>query len=692
MEEGKRMFSIFAARMFEQRVLQAYREKVAQERQLQLLRELDDEDKLSKEREAKKQSQNQKKKDKKRYSFLRHHRTADSNILIRLQKQLKEEERAQKAAEKAAEEAAVKAKQAAIEEEAKKKKEEERVKREAARRAQEEERTRREEEKKRRQQEDREREQERERKRKEKEEKAKAERREREERERKEREEKERKAKEERERKEKEDKERAEKTRLEKVKIEKEKAEREAKERQQRASSSAVAGPSTSNGKSTNRGPRNGNGANAAASSSSSSVSPRPASSATTPTKRILNKPQVISVSTSSPAIIGTSVRQHPPHQQQSTTQTPSRGPPQLSSQPATPISPHVSTHMPPPPQTPNLMFSQGQGIIPSSTMSPRMPSFPPMSFPFGAPGLQQQQPGGPPLPPSIGRGFNPAPGAFDPPFPRVSIGGNVNMMNGGVPPSPIGPPPKSKTPLASSSTMPLAPGSGRRSSVPVHAEAGPGPVARPQVAPIARPGTGVTSGSGEAGSSTSGSPRRSPSPKGILGSSALAADDDEVVPSGNRRGASTAPIGLGPVGTGVSGGGNAGPNVMGVGSGQGWVSPSRPDGLGIRSPWGPPPGFGVAPGRPQTTAPQQQQQPHPPIGPPGGVGHHPPPPHHHQGMSGPIPHPAPVPPPLGGASLWASVPTPGSAPDWNAPASFFAGHPSFLNNQNTSPPPHSAS
>jgi hypothetical protein len=29
-EEGKKMFSIFAARMFEQRVLQAYREKVAQ--------------------------------------------------------------------------------------------------------------------------------------------------------------------------------------------------------------------------------------------------------------------------------------------------------------------------------------------------------------------------------------------------------------------------------------------------------------------------------------------------------------------------------------------------------------------------------------------------------------------------------------------------------------------------------------
>ena len=66
MEEGKRMFSIFAARMFEQRVLQAYREKVAQERQLQLLRELDDEDKITRDREMKRQNQNQKKKDKKR--------------------------------------------------------------------------------------------------------------------------------------------------------------------------------------------------------------------------------------------------------------------------------------------------------------------------------------------------------------------------------------------------------------------------------------------------------------------------------------------------------------------------------------------------------------------------------------------------------------------------------------------------
>lgn len=60
------MFSIFAARMFEQRVLQAYREKIAQERQLQLLRELEDEDKASKDREARRAKENQKKKDKRR--------------------------------------------------------------------------------------------------------------------------------------------------------------------------------------------------------------------------------------------------------------------------------------------------------------------------------------------------------------------------------------------------------------------------------------------------------------------------------------------------------------------------------------------------------------------------------------------------------------------------------------------------
>lgn len=66
MEEGRRMFQIFAARMFEQRVLQAYREKVAQEKQLQFLRELEEEENAAEAREARKAKDAQKKKDKKR--------------------------------------------------------------------------------------------------------------------------------------------------------------------------------------------------------------------------------------------------------------------------------------------------------------------------------------------------------------------------------------------------------------------------------------------------------------------------------------------------------------------------------------------------------------------------------------------------------------------------------------------------
>ncbi|KPV71928.1 uncharacterized protein RHOBADRAFT_18852, partial [Rhodotorula graminis WP1] len=65
-EEGRRMFQIFAARMFEQRVLTAYREEVAAEKQNQLLREIEAEQRLQEEREAKKAKEAQKKKDKKK--------------------------------------------------------------------------------------------------------------------------------------------------------------------------------------------------------------------------------------------------------------------------------------------------------------------------------------------------------------------------------------------------------------------------------------------------------------------------------------------------------------------------------------------------------------------------------------------------------------------------------------------------
>ncbi len=66
MEEGRRMFQIFAARMFEQRVLEAYRQKSADEKRQQFLRELEEEENERAATEAKKAKENQKKKDKKK--------------------------------------------------------------------------------------------------------------------------------------------------------------------------------------------------------------------------------------------------------------------------------------------------------------------------------------------------------------------------------------------------------------------------------------------------------------------------------------------------------------------------------------------------------------------------------------------------------------------------------------------------
>lgn len=140
MEEGRRMFQIFAARMFEQRVLTAYREKVAEQRQQKLIEELMEEETRNEQRSVKKARESQKKKDKKR-----------------LQRQAKEEEKARRDSEKAAEEAAAKAAQEKKLEEQRQKREEQRKKREAERKAQEEERARKEAEKQRRLQEERDR-------------------------------------------------------------------------------------------------------------------------------------------------------------------------------------------------------------------------------------------------------------------------------------------------------------------------------------------------------------------------------------------------------------------------------------------------------------------------------------------------------------------------------------------------------
>jgi len=147
MEEGRRMFQIFAARMFEQRVLTAYKEKVAAERQEKLLQELDEEDMAVMQKKAKKAKEAQKKKEK-----------------AQQKKLALAEEKAKRDAEKAAEEAARLAEEAQKAEEARLRAEEKRKKREAQKKAEEEERMRKEAEKQRRIQEQRERQAEQERK------------------------------------------------------------------------------------------------------------------------------------------------------------------------------------------------------------------------------------------------------------------------------------------------------------------------------------------------------------------------------------------------------------------------------------------------------------------------------------------------------------------------------------------------
>lgn len=225
------------------------------------------------------------------------------------------------------------------------------------------------------------------------------------------------------------------------------------------------------------------------------------------------------------------------------------------------------------------------------------------MGYGFGAPGLpQQHHPGQPGLAPSaLPRNFTAGSG---PPFDQ--------SFNRGPPVSPIGPPPKAKpSSLSSSPSAPtilsLVPGQGRRGSLLLTGD--PGPIGRPVLAPIARPSvSGPSNGTGE-GSSGPGSPiRRSPSPKGVLGSSALVEDGDEVVKVPTSRRSGTAPM---PIGTGV----NMGIGPIGPGGGWGPASPRSAVG-GDRAPWGAPPGFPRGPiGPPPPVGPLNNQHlPHSPI------------------------------------------------------------------------------
>ena len=555
------------------------------------------------------------------------------------------------------------------------------MRREAAKRAADEERLRKEEEKKKRQQEEREREMERERKKKDLVEKL-----------RKEREEKERKTKEEREaRLAKEREDRAERERIEKEKREErekvekekrlvrekeEKVEKEAKEKlaaQQRAAAITQAQATTvKQAVRPNAAASSSSSALATpvvgkvnASSSSSSVSlPRspnpavnggPANGKKAVTKHI-TPPSTVP---SPPGVVGQGPR--PPQQQIPSQPQPQQPQANMSRPPHLPplnaMNPQqIPPHLPPPPQSGGMMYGHPQ-MMPA--LSPRVGNFPPMGqYPFGAPNMQQHHPPGTPLPSGMSRSFNAGPPPpFDPAFNRgMSIGigvpiGGVNSPAGA--PSPIGPP-KPKTPLASTSAPGapmLAPGQGRRGSVAVlntPTEAtGPGPITRP-IAPIARPPGGTPA---ECASSGSGSPnRRSPSPKGTLGSSALAADDDEVVAgTGPRRVMPGTPIG----GMGMS---------VGVPAGQTWGPASpRP---GMMTPWGPS-GFSPSPARAA----------------PNSANHF-----HQQG----------VPPPIGSGSLWTNNQT-GGGDSWhpqNTPGvgGFFPGPPYMNHNAAASSTPHTGS
>jgi len=212
-------------------------------------------------------------------------------------------------------------------------------------------------------------------------------------------------------------------------------------------------------------------------------------------------------------------------------------------------------------------------------------------------------------------------------------------------PPAPIGPP-----------SSGLAPGAGRRpSSNNIGSTPAPdvGLIGRP-LAPIGRPSTSGTTTppsatSTSAVSLSAASPvRRSPSPKGVLGSSALAADDDEIM--SDRRVV----------------GGNAG---VGVGPPPGWRGFGSPRAGNGASPWGP-------------AAQQQQQQQQQPLGFGLGLGVRPGPP--------PPPGPPLGGPMWGGAGLGVGAIGAGAPdPQWHPAAAnhFFAAAQSpFVHGSPTSP------
>lgn len=230
---------------------------------------------------------------------------------------------------------------------------------------------------------------------------------------------------------------------------------------------------------------------------------------------------------------------QHPQHPQSSQHSSPTAP----TNIPTTPVFPQSAPVPQQPTLSPRSQYPAAQGTIPPfgtfvnpMTVVPSALGPSPIPRGFGS---------GPPFEPGFGRGLAPA--------------------------APIGPP-KVATMQASISTPVMNPGP----TVPVRrmsSAADPGPITRP-IAPIARPTNGINgdhhSSSSAPGSGGASPSRRSPSPKGVLGSSALAADDDEVVTAPPRR-------------------------VVPAPVGQVWHSPRSS--AAINPPWGnPPPGASFSP------------------------------------------------------------------------------------------------
>ncbi|KAJ2100130.1 Stress response protein nst1, partial [Coemansia sp. S100] len=108
-EEGRKVFQLFAARLFEQRVINLYREKVARDRQQNLIKELEEEEKRNEAKEKRKQKKKLREKEKKRH----------------IQQQKEEERRAKEEQERTEKEQRRVAQQKRVEEQLSKKREEE---------------------------------------------------------------------------------------------------------------------------------------------------------------------------------------------------------------------------------------------------------------------------------------------------------------------------------------------------------------------------------------------------------------------------------------------------------------------------------------------------------------------------------------------------------------------------------------